>query len=139
MSIGISIETKYLPSSDPSLPALALQVTCLVNSYMLWIGTTDASPEDVSKALSEGNLAHDWACAMPPITSGAPASATWLFRSSGSEVSMAIAQRLARRFRKQIYLSVDIPPIFSSMGQSPRIALEMEKGIVETLKRMDTD
>jgi hypothetical protein len=67
MSAAISIETKYLPSTDASLPALALQVTRLVDSYMLWIGTTDAAPEDASKAPLQGNLARDWACAMPAI------------------------------------------------------------------------
>jgi len=68
MSAAISIETKYLPSSESSLPALVLQVTRLVDSYMLWIGPTDAAPEDVSKAPLLGNLARDWACAMPAIT-----------------------------------------------------------------------
>jgi proteasome assembly chaperone 4 len=65
---AISVQTKYLPASDPSLPALALQVTRLVDSYMLWVGTTERSLEDVSIAPSEGSLARDWACAMPPNT-----------------------------------------------------------------------
>lgn len=65
---AISVKTKYLPSSEQSLPALALQVTRLVNSYMLWIGTTDVSPEDISKAPLQGSLARDWACAMAPST-----------------------------------------------------------------------
>jgi Proteasome assembly chaperone 4 len=65
---AISAQTKYLAAADPSLPALALQVTRLVDSYMLWIGTTELSPEDVSKAPSQGSLARDWACAMPAIT-----------------------------------------------------------------------
>jgi len=44
---------------------------------------------------------------------------------------------LARRFRKQIFLSVDVPPAFLSMGQGPKLLLEVEKGIVETLKEME--
>ena len=56
----------YLPASDSSLPALALQILRMVDSYMLWIGTTDVSAEDVSRAPLQGNLARDWACAMPP-------------------------------------------------------------------------
>lgn len=58
------VETKYIAPNDHGLPALALQVTCLVNSYMLWIGATQE--EDAEKALAAGRLAGDWACAMPP-------------------------------------------------------------------------
>jgi len=132
----ISVETKYIASSDSALPALALQVTRLVDSYMIWVGTTEESAEEVHKAPLHGCLSKDWACAMslPTNTSSLPASATSLFRVSGSEVALSMAQRLARRFRKQIFLSVDVPPNFLSMGQGPKLLLEMEKGIIETLK-----
>lgn len=106
----ITVETKYLGSGEASLPALAMQITSLVDSYMLWIGITDASPEDVSHAPLQGCLARDWACAMPPfavcsplsddsltspdIQPGVSAPATSLFRSSSSDVSLAMAQRL---------------------------------------------
>jgi len=43
----------------------------------------------------------------------------------------------ARRFRKQIFLSVDVPPTFLSMGQGSKLLLEVEKGIVEILKEME--
>lgn len=61
----IQVETKYIPPSDLSLPAIAVQVTRLVGSYMLWVGTTDVAAEDVRKAPLQGRLAKDWACAMP--------------------------------------------------------------------------
>lgn len=61
----IVAETKFVPPSDPTLPALALQVTRLRDSYMLWIGTTEESAEDVQNAPLQGHLARDWACAMP--------------------------------------------------------------------------
>jgi proteasome assembly chaperone 4 len=64
----ISVETRFIPSADSSLPSLALQVSCLVDSYMIWIGTTECVPEDVHKAASQGSLTRDWACAMPPVT-----------------------------------------------------------------------
>lgn len=68
MTTSIKVETKVIHSVEPSLPALALQITTMVDSYMLWIGTTDTSPEDVPKAPLQGNLARDWACAMPPTS-----------------------------------------------------------------------
>jgi proteasome assembly chaperone 4 len=38
---------------------------------------------------------------------------------------------------KQIFLSVDVPVNVLSMGQGPKLLLEVEKGIVETLKEME--
>jgi hypothetical protein len=43
----------------------------------------------------------------------------------------------ARRFRKQIFLSVDVPPTFLSISQGSKLLLEVEKGIVEILKEME--
>ncbi|EGO25257.1 hypothetical protein SERLADRAFT_465133 [Serpula lacrymans var. lacrymans S7.9] len=134
----ISVQTKYIPASDPSLPALALRTTVLVDSYMLWIGTTEGSPEDAQTAPLQGTLARDWACAMPaPNGSPSLGPATSLFRSSSSDIALSMAQRLARRFGKQIFLSVDIPSSFLSMGQG-RLLLDAEKGIVETLKAVES-
>jgi proteasome assembly chaperone 4 len=64
----ISVETKYFPSPDSSLPALALQVTQLVDSYLLWIGVFEGLPDEVHKAPLHGRLTRDWACAMPTGT-----------------------------------------------------------------------
>ena len=72
---GINVETKYFPSSGASSPALALQVTCLVDSYMLWIGVTEELEEDVSRAILQGHLGKDWAVSMPP----------WKVRNSRNE------------------------------------------------------
>ena len=62
----VSVETKYFPSSGASLPALALQVTCLADSYMLWIGATEEPEEKADHAALRGHLGKDWAVAMPP-------------------------------------------------------------------------
>jgi Proteasome assembly chaperone 4 len=62
----IGVETKFIAPPDYSFPALALQVTRLAGSYMIWVGTTDESAEDVEKAPLHGSLCRDWACAMPP-------------------------------------------------------------------------
>lgn len=73
---GISVETKYFPSSGASSPALALQVTCLVDSYMLWIGVTEEELEEkASDAILQGHLGKDWAVSMPP----------WKVRNSRNE------------------------------------------------------
>jgi proteasome assembly chaperone 4 len=66
MKTTISVETKYIASSDSSLPALGLQVTRLVDSYMIWIGSTEVAAEEVHNAPLHGCLSRDWACAMPP-------------------------------------------------------------------------
>ncbi|KAF4620635.1 hypothetical protein D9613_000436 [Agrocybe pediades] len=130
---------KVIKPSDPSLPPLVLQITQMVDTYMLWIGAADgnANPVDGEKAVLNGNLCKDWACAMPPRTAGAPSSATSLFRASSSDVALPMAQRLAKRFRKQIFLSVDIPISFMTMGQGQQLVFEAEKGIVATLKEIE--
>ncbi|KAI0048261.1 hypothetical protein FA95DRAFT_1491159 [Auriscalpium vulgare] len=130
----IRVETRYVSPAGQFLPALVLQATVLVDSYMLWIGATNESEENAKVTPLQGTLARDWACAMPP---GKAVIGTPLFRSSSSDVALAMAQRLARRFKKQIFLSVDVPPSLESMGQSPRILLEVEKALVQTLRQLE--
>ncbi|KAF9233324.1 hypothetical protein BU15DRAFT_54046 [Melanogaster broomeanus] len=135
---SIAVRTRYIPPAEPTLPALGLQITSLVDSYMLWIGVTGEPPETVQNAPRSGTLCRDWACAMPSGHTG-PGPATSLFRSSGSDIALSMAQRLARRFRKQIFLSVDIPPAYLTAAEGSRILLEAEKGIVEMLKAIDLE
>ncbi|KIJ19173.1 hypothetical protein PAXINDRAFT_69942 [Paxillus involutus ATCC 200175] len=128
--------TRYIPPPEPTLPALALHVTSLVDSYMLWAGVTEEPPETVQNAPRSGSLCRDWACAMPSapgITGLGPA--TSLFRSSGSDAALSMAQRLAKRFRKQIFLSVDIPPLYLSTAQGSRLLLDAEKGLLKRSKK----
>ena len=66
--MSIQLETKYIAPADPSLPALVLQYTHLVNSCMIWVGTTDEPEENAHLAPMQGSLVRDWACAMPPLT-----------------------------------------------------------------------
>ncbi|KDQ57797.1 hypothetical protein JAAARDRAFT_35487 [Jaapia argillacea MUCL 33604] len=91
---SIRVQTRYFPPSDSAIPALALQVTHLVDSYMLWIGTTEMEAENVDKAPLAGALGRDWACAMPAIHPGAQPSGTSLFCAPNSDVALAMAQRL---------------------------------------------
>lgn len=74
---SISVETKYFPSSGVSSPALALQVTCLVDSYMLWMGVTEELEENSNRATLQGHFGKDWAVSMPP----------WKVRTSWNEGS----------------------------------------------------
>ncbi|KAF8813818.1 hypothetical protein BYT27DRAFT_7220169 [Phlegmacium glaucopus] len=131
----MNVQLKRLEPSDPSLPSLVLQITQLVDTYMLWIGIADGDigVDDAEKAVLRGNLSNDWACAMPPRVPGTPPASTSLFRSSSSDIALSMAQRLARRFQKQIFLSVDIPSGFLSLQQ------EGEKGIVESLKELEAN
>ncbi|OBZ67160.1 hypothetical protein A0H81_12812 [Grifola frondosa] len=133
----IHVDIKYIPPSEPSLPALAVQITQLVGSYMLWVGTTD-SEEELANAPVQGCLSRDWACAMPARDAGMPAAATSLYRSSSSNAALSMAQRLARRFKKQIFLSIDVPPSFQSMGQEGKVLLAIERAVVEAVKEKET-
>jgi len=69
---AIKIISKPLTGSDSSLPPLAMQIICLVDSYMIWVGTTSDGPGEQVEGGAElaplqGHLARDWACAMPLV------------------------------------------------------------------------
>lgn len=137
----IKIVSKHLTGSDTSFPPLAMQIICLVDSYMIWVGMiSDKEGERIEgsaeMAALRGNLARDWACAMPPVYEGGTATASALFRSADSDAAFSMSQRLAKRFKKQIFLSVDIPPEVCSSGQGSAVLLEVERGVVEQLKNL---
>ena len=112
----ISVSSNYIAPSDPSLPALALQITSLVDSYMIWVGATNQPPESVQNAARSGSLCRDWACAMPAAPGNVVSKpyyrviyytnysgfwkgfgpATSLFRSASSDVTFSMAQRLGK-------------------------------------------
>lgn len=62
------VQLKVLESSDPSQPSLVLQITQMVDTYMLWIGAADSNNSigNGETTVLKGNLCKDWACAMPP-------------------------------------------------------------------------
>ncbi|KAI5123064.1 hypothetical protein M0805_000498 [Coniferiporia weirii] len=133
----IETEIKYFAPSDDSTPALVVQSTRLVNSYMLWVGSTEAGPSEAQRAPLGGSLCRDWACAMPPTSSAVPASASSLFRTPSSDVALSMAQRLARRFKKQIFLSIDLPSSSIAMGHGPKLVQEAERRVVERLRELE--
>ncbi|KAI0308829.1 hypothetical protein OF83DRAFT_1160047, partial [Amylostereum chailletii] len=65
------------------------------------------------------------------------ASGTPLYRSSSSDAALTMSQRLACRFKKQIFLSIDLPASPISTGQNSRVLLEIEKLLVKTLKELE--
>ncbi|KAL4074244.1 hypothetical protein V8B97DRAFT_1931238 [Scleroderma yunnanense] len=136
---SIKTRTIYISPSDRELPALALQVTSLTDSYMVWLGVTEEPPEAVKNAARSGSLCRDWACAMPSSPGSRVAGpATPLFRSTGSDVALSMAQRLATRFHKQIFLSVDIPSVYLATPHGSRLLLEAEKEIVGALRNPES-
>ncbi|TFL01584.1 hypothetical protein BDV98DRAFT_507180, partial [Pterulicium gracile] len=125
---------RFIESTDPSIPHLAIQLTHMLDSYMIWVGTTTLPEHDVKYAPVQGSLCKDWSCAMPPRFAGIPGPATSIYRSSASDHSLSIAQRLAQRFKKQIFLSLDLPSSIMSLGQGPQLLLRAEKALLEALK-----
>ena len=118
MAIGVRVHK--VDTGIAIFPPIVVQVTELVDSYMIWVGVDDVggTAED---AVARGRLAKDWACAMPH------GGGTSLFRSGDSDSALGMAQRLARRFGKQIFLAVDV-------GGEGRLTVEAEKCIVRILK-----
>jgi hypothetical protein len=71
----ITVQAHHVPSADPALPGLVVQVTRLQDSYMLWVGLADTlSGEDPTLAPARGALSRDWACAMPSMNVCLPSS-----------------------------------------------------------------
>lgn len=182
----IIVHVHYYPpfESSPSSPALVVQVTELVGSYMVWAGTCDEIPgaeseqatsgdsqqrakdpalasggpsslllEDSAENVElmesrkvkgihpkvlavarQGRLTKDWACAMPSLNTLTPGAATSLYRSSESDAALSMAQRLAKRWKKQIILSIDIPQKFENAS---RVTLEAEKRIGMSLNKVE--
>ena len=65
--------TSYAFEPTPAAPCIILQITVLVNSYMIWVGSADSDLSLADREVIEqqvalnGRLASDWACAMPPL------------------------------------------------------------------------
>ncbi|KIY64442.1 hypothetical protein CYLTODRAFT_425200 [Cylindrobasidium torrendii FP15055 ss-10] len=119
--ISVSQHTTTIPDHSARL---SMQITALVDSYMIWVGSADATTED-SNPEENGRLCRDWAYAMPqpnkqPI-------GTTLFRTSASDAASSIAQRIARKMDRAIFLSADVPP---------QHALVAEKWVVDTLRAL---
>ncbi|KAF9520298.1 hypothetical protein BS47DRAFT_1335897 [Hydnum rufescens UP504] len=124
--------TCYAFESTAVAPCIILEITELVNSYMIWVGSTesDLSSSDrstIEQQIALGRLANDWACAMPPLGPDKPSVGTSLYRSSSTDLV---------RFRKQIFLSVDVTTSFGNPSDLNHVLLEMERNVAKTLKAL---
>ncbi|CAE6477168.1 unnamed protein product [Rhizoctonia solani] len=91
----------------------------------------------VAQAMQTGSLAKDFSCAMPGTQATTPALGVPIFRSRDSDESLALSQRLARRFKKQIFLSIDIPVLMKTSGQTSHFMSQAEKHLLITLKSFE--
>jgi proteasome assembly chaperone 4 len=131
----IKVSTHYF-GATPTTPAIVIQVTHLDGSYMLWAGLTEADLEETAvQSIAQGRLTRAWACGMPPTNPSIPPGGTSIFQSQNVEPVLPMAMRLAKRFKKQMFLSVDIP--ISGGHEASLISLEIEKRLVETLKKLE--
>jgi len=134
--------TRYFPANEIGLPAVVVQVTCWIGSYMIWAGTTDEAIDEqdttrITGLVEQGRLGQDWACAMPSPKPSIPVTGTALLRSNRSALAISMSQRLAQRFKKQYFVSIDILPSHSSMGQESVVALTLEQQVVKTLTEIE--
>ena len=128
------------PSRDGALPSFAVQLTELgPDSFMIWAGVSDAAAGMDGTALLQGKLGSDWAVSMPQVSSGRDVVATlrlWLWlvqapagtqllQTAGSDIAQAMANRLARRWKVQMFVSVDVPVSFMG-GSGLSLAMERE-------------
>ncbi|KIY61643.1 hypothetical protein CYLTODRAFT_362581, partial [Cylindrobasidium torrendii FP15055 ss-10] len=93
-------------------------ITSLINSFMIWAGSANATTED-SNPGENGRLFRDWTCAMSqpnkqPI-------GTTLLRTSTSDAALSMAQRIARRTPKAIFLSADVSPQHAPVAERSSI------------------
>lgn len=100
MTGNVTIYTKYVAPSRPGARGLAVQVIELVDSYMIWVGGVDGGPDEVGKAMEQGRLCREWAC-------GVVGAGTRLAGGSDGD-AVGLAQRLARRLGKIVYVSMDV-------------------------------
>jgi proteasome assembly chaperone 4 len=89
--MSIPIHRQFVTPQDPSLSPIAIQITCLDGSYLVWAGAADARAAELDEMTELGHLCKDWACAMP----GGEAT-TSLFRTAGSDWAASMAQRLGK-------------------------------------------
>lgn len=140
-SFLVQLTTTSSPPNDPSKHS--------VTSRMIWVGTADRDGQPASR-----RLGSDWACAMPSKMASAPVAGATLLSSSSSAAggpgtnqrAVNMAQRLARRFNQQIFLSLDLPSDFAggsaaamSDPYTAKALLSLEGELVKILKAAEAE
>jgi len=152
------------PPSLPNARTFGLQLTELTDTYLLWVGVVPSSAgelapvpvdplrdedgggsagADLGADLGEGagaeaRLGRDWAVGMPGWGNHPPVG-TALLRNAGEDLALSLSQRLARRFKKQVFLSVDVGDFGAGVGgaQGARVLLDVERQLVGVLSQVE--
>ncbi|KAH8923753.1 hypothetical protein BT69DRAFT_1281178 [Atractiella rhizophila] len=80
-------------------------------------------------------IAAEWSCGVPERGT-IPASSTLIFKppNGSGDWTTTVSQRLARRFKTQIHLSLDVPQQMMDGPGSEKVVLEIEKQLVKDLQ-----
>ncbi|KAI7937481.1 hypothetical protein MJO29_014796 [Puccinia striiformis f. sp. tritici] len=127
MKISVTAYKAHINVPDrPDLPDFLFHFTRLTQSMLIWIGTVSSDNSGCHQLSAEDAcLAKDWSCAVPPSTSF-PALSTRLNSSKPADAfSQALAQKIAQRFKIQVFVSIDLPA--SILGSDSHIKFELEK------------
>ncbi|KAI9197340.1 uncharacterized protein BJ171DRAFT_570743 [Polychytrium aggregatum] len=113
--------------------AVHFQVVVMADSLIVWAGKGDG-PSDQQQRRSASDSAPtgrlgSLALAMPNLGNGVPTS-TKLFGASLDERSESMAKRLAAKFKKQFFVTIDLP----STPDGIELSLFAEKKLVQVVK-----
>ncbi|CAG8721747.1 4109_t:CDS:2 [Funneliformis caledonium] len=93
------------------------QLTILKDSVFIWVGT-------------EGNeILGDLAIIMPPLLRNKGSTGTTVLKNDVEEISKQFGQKLATKFNKQFFVSINLPPNTDEMMRS-----FAEKSVLDILK-----
>ncbi|PVG01217.1 hypothetical protein CPB86DRAFT_805394 [Serendipita vermifera] len=143
MSNFLSTVTRYFgPDDRLDIPGIVVQVINGVECQMIWAGTTNGAPQgeteqDIDTLVQQGRLGADWACSMTTKKESIPVAGTTLLKTTKDATAFPLSQRLAQRFKKQIFVSIDISPIHLVDGKSSTLTVAVERVIVSTLKSIE--
>lgn len=135
-------ESFFEPDNAQDIPGIIVQITRGVDTYIIWAGTTTqaiSGGDEAQKSLAvqSGRLGVDWACSMPSPKPSMPVAGTTLLRTSQDPVALPLSQRLAQRFKKQMFVSIDISASQKIGGKGPMVALAVEKAVIVSLKALE--
>jgi len=125
----IFTQTLHPPSS--TLPQLYFQLIQLDATLLVWVSSANARENT--------HLADAWACAIPSPNPAIPTAATSLYRSSHSDAAPTLAARLARRFKCQTFVSLDLGSSMTAFINPNELSQHLEKSLIAWLKEVIVD
>lgn len=115
------------------LPDFIFHFTRLTQSMLIWIGhaPADGNGACLSSPGTNASLAKDWSCAL--ASSSFPAVSTQLNSLNPTHTfSQSLAQKIAQRFRIQVFVSIDLPPLV--LESESGVKLELEKQLFDQIQ-----